>query len=494
MLNLRNEVTPFTTFCNEDSSQKMSAYTEVKVVNNAGHSQSETDFTKDIRFKKIQNYFMFNDVVHYAQDFGCMVSKTPKAVFMPPTVEVLQQFLQLANEYQLQITLRGKGNSAYGQAQVKDGVVIDLKNMEGLLKFDSETALSVTCSAFKTWLEVTEFTKLKNKTIPVTVDNLDLTVGGTLSFAALGGTSYRCGSGSDNILSLDVVTLDGKFQTCSKTENSELFDAVLCGMGQFAIIINATIPLITAKKQANVYSISYDNSAQFFKDQQSLYDSQVFDHLKGSIRKKDGKWEYVIDAVSYYDEAEDQCITDKLTALSINQPNMQTMSYWESINQVTEFVKSLRDNGKLNAPHPWYNVLMPEQEIEAHVAKVLDTPYLTGTEPIIVYPMNSENFQQPLFIKPEGRTFYLLGVLYNTSFEAREDFPYDQVLERNKKLYLEAKEVGGCRYPVDAIPFTPEDWSIHYGEKWTIFRAFKEKYDPHYLLSAGQNGRVLNSV
>ena len=47
---------------------------------------------------------------------------------------------------------------------------------------------------------------------------------------------------------------------------------------------------------------------------------------------------------------------------------------------VTEFVKLLRDHGKLNVPHPWYNILMPEHEIESHLAKVLDTSHLTGTE------------------------------------------------------------------------------------------------------------------
>ena len=447
-------------------------------------SNLQIDFTKDVRFKKIKEYFNFTDTAEYAKDFGCIISEKPLAIFTPPTIEILQQFLEIVNEYQIKTTCRGKGNAAYGQSQVKDGVMINLKYMEMSLKLNSDDS-SVSIPAFKTWLDVTEFSKQHNKTVPVTVDNLDLTVGGTLSFGALGGTSYRSGSGADNVLSLDVITLDGKYHTCSKTENRELFDAVLCGVGQFGIIMNVHVPLITAKKYANMHLLSYDNAAQFLQEQKALYESEVFDHLKGFIRKKEGKWEYVIEAVSYYDDKESPCITDKLEKLSPNQHTTQVMSYWDFINMVTGFVKLLRESGKLNAPHPWYNILMPDNEIETHLAKVLDTPHLTGTEPIIIYPMHSKHFQQPLFIKPESQTFYLLGALYNTSFDAKNDFPYKEILERNKILYADAKENGGCRYPVDAISFTPEDWSNHYGEKWGIICSLKEKYDPDHLLSTG---------
>src|SRR5689334_19715305 len=98
--------------------------------------QVEINFTVDLRFKKIREYFNFNDVESYSNDFGHILSQTPLAVFTPPTIEILQQFLQLANDYQVKITIRGKGNSAYGQSQVKDGIVIDLKNMEVPLKFN----------------------------------------------------------------------------------------------------------------------------------------------------------------------------------------------------------------------------------------------------------------------------------------------------------------------------------------------------------------------
>lgn len=450
-------------------------------------AKAQIEFTKDVKFKRISNYFTFIDINDYADDFGHLVSKKPLAIFMPPTVEILQQFLQIANEYKVKITCRGKGNSVFGQAQVENGVIIDLSDMNMPIQFDSHEHSSITVPAFKTWFEATEFSMGINKTVPVTVDNLDLTIGGTLSFGALGGTSYLCGSGADNVLSLDVVTLDGERHICSKTVNAELFDAVLCGMGQFGIIISATIPLVTAKKQVNMHLLSYDNPTQFLQEQKILFDLKIFNHLKGFVRKKENVWEYVVEAVSYYDEQENLLIANELSKLSPKEHVIQSMPYWDFINIVTGLVKALRGAGKLEVPHPWYNILMPECEIEQHLLKVLDTLHFTGTEPIIIYSMNSEHFQRPLFIKPESQTFYILGALYNTSFDATKNFPYQEVLDRNKKLYLEAKDKGGCRYAVDAIPFTAEDWVNHYGKKWEAICALKDKYDSNHLLSSGVN-------
>lgn len=444
------------------------------------------EFMKDSRFRKMKPHFVFNDLSDYGQDFGRMVSSHPVGVFMPSTVEMLQLFLKIASDYKIKITCRGRGNSAFGQSQVDGGVVIDLSKMDIGIEYPSDDYSSVTVPAFRTWQELTNDTIKHGKTVPVTVDNLDLTVGGTLSFAALGGTSYRCGSGADNVLSLEVLTLAGERLHCSEDENSELFNAVLSGMGQYGIMISATIPLVTMKQQVTMYNISYREMEAFLSDQKRLFDLQVFDHLKGFVRKKDDQWEYVIEAATYYDEQEDVNVSRALTQLS-GDKTQQVMLYPEFINLVTGFVKLLRDAGMLDAPHPWYNILMPEGGIKEHLEKVLCVPYLTGAEPIIIYPMNREHFKRPLFMKPASETFYLLGVLYNTSFVASKDFPYQEVLDLNKALYLEAKENGGCRYAVDAIHFSEDDWAKHFEGQWDHVCALKHKHDSDHLLSTGVN-------
>src|SRR3990167_8617716 len=179
-------------------------------------------FLSDARFQALKSYFFADDVARYDDDFGHLVSCKPLGILIPKTVEQLQTFLRIASEYQIKVTCRGKGNSAYGQSQVEGGVIIDLKNLDASMQFTNENT-AVTVPAYKTWQEVTDFTLHLDKTVPVTVDNLDLSIGGTLSFGAIGGASYRNGSGADNIISLDVVTIDGERHTCSATENAELF-------------------------------------------------------------------------------------------------------------------------------------------------------------------------------------------------------------------------------------------------------------------------------
>ncbi|MBA2710321.1 MAG: FAD-binding protein [Tatlockia sp.] len=444
-------------------------------------------FTEDSRFKSLQKYFQFINTKDYTTDFGHIISKKPIGIFLPPTIEHLQNFLKLANLYQISVVCRGKGNSTYGQSQCFGGVVIDLKNMDLKMDFATSVEDSLTIPAFYTWLEVTNFTKMKNKTVPVTVDNLDLTVGGTLCFAALGGPSYRVGSGADNVLSLEVLTIDGEKHHCSRTENAELFNAVLCGLGQFGIILTVTIPLIEAKKLANMYIFTYENSSSFLKDQKKLYDKKVFDHLKGFVQKNNGKWQYAIEACSYFNAKEDDAIENTIQLLTPGSTSKQTLSYWDFINQVTRLVEALKNAGKFDVPHPWYNVLLTEEHVENHLLKVLESKHLTGTEPVIIYPVNSELFNLPFFMKPVGPVFYILGVLFNTSFEATPEFPFEEVIKENTVLYEDVKNHQGSRYLVDAHAFNKEDWKLYFGSKWNELCFLKNKYDPNHLLAPSFN-------
>ena len=449
-------------------------------------SEISPGFMEEIESKQLTPYFQKTSMDIYAEDFGHIVHKIPFGVFVPETLENLQKFLPIARGFNVKVTCRGNGNSTYGQSQT-DGIVIDLRNLQIAMQYSSDDFSSVFVPSSKTWFEVTEFTRGKNMTVPVVVDKLDLTVGGTLSFGAIGGSSYRCGSGADNVLSLEIVTMDGEFHRCSELENRELFDAVLCGIGQFGIMVRANILLIPAKEKVNFYKFTYSSSSAFLREQKALYESKVFDYLKGSIKKNGDAWRYNIEATTYYDDLEDTSVSNEVSKLSPDTSSMETMTYFKFINLVTNFLNFLKDTEKLNVPHPWYNVFMPEHAIEEHLALVLNraAPYLQGIEPIIVYPMDSCKFKRPLFMKPDGPTFYLLGVFYNLSPLAEKNYPFEDVLRNNVELYQTAKAKGGCRYPIDSIPFTKEDWREHYREKWETVCSLKQQYDPQNLLATG---------
>jgi len=63
----------------------------------------------------------------------------------------------------------------------------------------------------------------------------------------------------------------------------------------------------------------------------------------------------------------------------------------------------------------------------------------------------------------------------------------DGFLALNRRLYEEARVLGGTRLTTSAIPFEPSDWELHYGPAWSAFKAAKEKYDPGNVLGSAVN-------
>jgi cytokinin dehydrogenase len=84
--------------------------------------------------------------------------------------------------------------------------------------------------------------------------------------------------------------------TCSKEKNSDLFDAVLGGLGQFGIITRARIPLVPAPARARWVRLLYTNAAALTTDQERLIDvetgtgalSGLMDYVEGSVLADQG--------------------------------------------------------------------------------------------------------------------------------------------------------------------------------------------------------------
>jgi len=73
--------------------------------------------------------------------------------------------------------------------------------------------------------------------------NLTSSVGGTLGVGGIDVNSSKHGCSADQALSLQVVTPTGEIVECSDDENSDLFERVILGYGQFGIITEATLKI-----------------------------------------------------------------------------------------------------------------------------------------------------------------------------------------------------------------------------------------------------------
>ena len=115
-------------------------------------------------------------------------------------------------------------------------------------------------------------------------DCLALTVGGTLSNAGVSGQAFRHGPQVSNLLSLEVVTGTGEVVECSAMKKSELFFAVLGGLGQFGIITKARIVLEAAPQRVKWVRALYTDFAAFKADQEALIGaSEPFDFVEGFV-------------------------------------------------------------------------------------------------------------------------------------------------------------------------------------------------------------------
>ena len=109
------------------------------------------DFSNKYRMQSaiaspIQTITSLNDILDndaevkkiVADDFGHIISKSPKAVIKPNSAEDVIKTIQFARQNKIKIAARGQGHSTYGQSQVENGFVIDMSSLNKIHSIDSD--------------------------------------------------------------------------------------------------------------------------------------------------------------------------------------------------------------------------------------------------------------------------------------------------------------------------------------------------------------------
>ncbi|WP_340376686.1 FAD-binding protein [Streptomyces sp. SS7] len=426
-----------------------------------------------------------------ADDFGHLVHHRPSAVLRPGSVRDVVTMIRFCNDHRLPVAPRGQGHAAFGQAQTRGGLVIETATLAGIGALDSAST-TVTVGAGARWSAVARATLAHGLTPPVFTDYLELSVGGTLSVGGLGGQGHQHGAQVDNVTQLRVVTGAGELVRCSPTHRPDLFHAVLAGLGQCAVIVEATVRLVPAPATVRHYLLTYDDLDTFLEDQRLLVREGRFAYVEGQVSADAGGAfrVYVLEAAAYgppVGPAPDDTVLLRGLRHDPATVSRTDRTYYDFLDRIAPFVAVLKESGLWAYAHPWLDLMFPGRSAAALAAPLLDalTPDTLGPGGVVLfYPLLRKHFRTPLLRTPDDDVFHLFDFLRTVPPD--DAAAVDRALAANRAAYDTVVAAGGTRYPVGGMRLTRDDWRTHFGAAWPALARAKHTYDPNGILTPGQ--------
>ncbi|QIG47093.1 FAD-binding oxidoreductase [Nordella sp. HKS 07] len=218
-----------------------------------------------------------------------LIDKRPALIARCRGVADIVDALELGQRLGLEIAVRGGGHNVAGRATIDKGLMIDLAPMKGI-DVDHKHGVA-RAQGGVTWREFNRETQLHGLAttggVVSTTGIAGLTLGG-----GIGWLMGRHGLALDNLLSVEIVTVEGKVLTASTEENSDLFWAARGGGGNFGIVssfeylLHPVGPMITGGLIAYPFESARD-MLHFYRDiTRSLPDDMIV--FAGLVHAPDG--------------------------------------------------------------------------------------------------------------------------------------------------------------------------------------------------------------
>jgi cytokinin dehydrogenase len=412
-----------------------------------------------------------------SEDYGRFIHRKPVAVLEPGSVQDIAKVVRFANKHDLRIAVRGHGHSIYGQSLVEGGIVIAMSTLAKAKNLPGARVLADAGCGWGTVLQETLKQGLTPKVIP---DYLELSVGGTLSIGGISPTTYQYGAMVDNVEALQVVTGEGRIVTCSRQHRADLFNAVLAGQGQCAVLARAVVKLVAAPPRVRAYSMLYPDVATALSDADRLIDEKRFDGLVNfSFADGNGGHQIVMRGTKYYTPPTTPDDVAMLAGLNFvpGVKQIDDMTYVENFSITTGPFPPL--------PHPAISVVLPASAATQWIESVL--PRLNDSDlghysVAQIFTWFSSEFHQPLMRMPTVEEKLVGFALIRYAANAEQ---VDLMLKANRRLFEETRDLGGTLYPFSAMQLSKADWKKHYGENFKALASAKHCFDPKNVLASG---------
>ncbi|MEU8752694.1 FAD-binding oxidoreductase [Streptomyces chartreusis] len=165
--------------------------------------------------------------------YNAMHDRRPAIIVRAVDTGDVMATVDFAREQGVPLAVRGGSHSVPGYGTCDGGVVLDLGLMRGI-RVDPDTR-TAWVEGGCTWADVNHATHAF--ALATTGGIVSTTgVGGLTTGGGLGHLARRCGLACDNLVSVDLVTADGSFVTCTDEQHDDLMWAVRGGGGNFGVV------------------------------------------------------------------------------------------------------------------------------------------------------------------------------------------------------------------------------------------------------------------
>jgi FAD/FMN-containing dehydrogenase len=165
--------------------------------------------------------------------WNAMIDRRPALIVRCAEADDVPDAISFAQENGLEISIRGAGHNIAGNASCDGGLMIDFSTMRGV-RVDAEKKRAYV-EPGATLADFDEAAQSHGLATPVGINSTTGIAGLTLG-GGFGWLTRKYGMTVDNLVSVDLVTADGKRIRASENENADLFWAIRGGGGNFGVV------------------------------------------------------------------------------------------------------------------------------------------------------------------------------------------------------------------------------------------------------------------
>jgi FAD/FMN-containing dehydrogenase len=172
--------------------------------------------------------------------FNGMFDRRPRVILRARGAADVVRAVELARSTGVPFAIRSGGHSVAGFSSVEDGIVLDLREMDGV-RVDPGRK-TVRAQGGVTWGDVDR----EAQAFGLAVTGGRVTTTGVVGFTTGTGSGWlerKFGFAADNVVAADVVTADGRLVHASESENPDLLWGLRGGGGNFGVVTEMELRL-----------------------------------------------------------------------------------------------------------------------------------------------------------------------------------------------------------------------------------------------------------